>query len=100
MNPEAAERTPHAAFAVCACERLQATEYYPAPPEFAAMIRNVSILIGFMIVAVSLMFSLRWQVATTGAESGAVYRLDRWSGEITWCVPRADPPSNLNCEPK
>ena len=39
-------------------------------------------------------------VATTSAANGAVYRLNRWNGVITWCVPRAVPPSNLDCDAK
>jgi hypothetical protein len=64
------------------------------------MSRNISVMIGLMAVAASLAFAFRWEVATTSAANGAVYRLNRWNGAITWCVPRAVPPSNLDCEAK
>jgi hypothetical protein len=56
-------------------------------------------MIGLMAVAASLAFAFRWEVATTSAANGAVYRLNRWNGALTWCVPRR-PPSNLDCEAK
>jgi hypothetical protein len=63
-------------------------------------LRSVPVLIGLIAIAASLALAFRWEVATTSAENGAVYRLNRWSGTITWCVPRNVPPSNLDCETK
>jgi hypothetical protein len=62
------------------------------------VLRSVSAMIGLIAVAASLAFAFRWEVAGSG--DGAVYRLNRWTGAITWCMPRTLPPSNLDCEVK
>jgi hypothetical protein len=68
--------------------------------ESRQMSRGVSIMIGLIIVAACVAYTFRWEIATTSAANGAIYRLNRWNGAITWCVPRTAPPSNLDCEAK
>jgi hypothetical protein len=44
--------------------------------------RIISIVAAALIIAAALVFTQRWEIA---AVSGAVYRLDRWTGTITHC---------------
>jgi hypothetical protein len=64
----------------------------------AVVFRSVSILIGLTALAAIIAFTFRWEVSGSG--DGAVYRLNRWTGAITWCMPRTVPPANLDCEVK
>jgi hypothetical protein len=58
-----------------------------------------ALIVGAVIVAVVVAFGTRWSVSTLGTQTtSAIYRLDRWTGAITWCVPRTPPPSKLDCE--
>jgi hypothetical protein len=42
------------------------------------------IILGCLIVAAAIGFTLHWDVVGQGA---SVYRLNRWTGAITWCRP-------------
>jgi hypothetical protein len=44
--------------------------------------RNLSIILGAVIIAATIAITLRWDLA---AVAGAVYRLDRWTGTVTHC---------------
>jgi len=40
-------------------------------------------IIGAAIIAAALIFTARWEISSAGP--GAVFRLDRWTGEIMSC---------------
>lgn len=71
-----------------------------------------SIIIGVLIIAATIAFLLRWSIIvgpTTGEKTDyplqGIYRLDRWTGNVTWCRPNHGLPSllepaTINCDVK
>ena len=69
-----------------------------------------AIVIGALIVAGAVLFLFRWSLVigpTTGERTEiplqGIYRLDRWTGDVTWCrgvLPGMLAPSKINCEAK
>jgi hypothetical protein len=45
----------------------------------------LAMLAGALAIAASIVFIGRWQMT---AEAGSLYRLDRWTGAVEFCVPR------------
>ncbi len=62
---------------------------------------SAAILIGSVIIAAAILFSLRWEVALA---PNVTVRLDRWTGAVTYCTPKAMPqsvqPIPFDCEAK
>jgi len=51
--------------------------------------RSLAILGGALIIAASILFVFRWQMALLGSDSPLVMvRLDRWTGNAVFCVAR------------
>ena len=44
--------------------------------------KAVATLIAGVVIAVAILFAFRYEIS---AATGVVYRLDRWSGQITAC---------------
>jgi hypothetical protein len=69
-----------------------------------------SIIIGALIIAATIAFLFRWSVVvgpTTGERTDyplqGIYRLDRWTGSVTWCrgaLPGLLTPSSIKCDAK
>jgi hypothetical protein len=68
-----------------------------------------AILTGALIVAATIAVLLRWTIVvgpTTGETTNyplqGIYRLDCWTGNVTWCRPHGLPglasPTRVNCE--
>ena len=53
---------------------------------------TAGIVIGALIISGAILFEFRWEIAAT---SPGAYRLDRWTGEITWCIPRHEAEAQL-----
>jgi hypothetical protein len=72
----------------------------------------VAILTGTLIIAATVAVLLRWSIVvgpTTGEATDTplqgIYRLDRWTGAVTWCrpmygLPGVLSPAKVNCEAK
>lgn len=75
------------------------------------MKREWSIIVGTLIIAASILFIGRYQISAigfgyTGGDAGtdndtqAVYRLDRWTGRVDYCLEiglRSDGSINIIC---
>ena len=69
-----------------------------------------SIMTGALIIAATVAVVLRWSLMTgptigetTDNPIPGIYRLDRWTGSVTWCkgaLPSLLTPSALNCDAK
>jgi hypothetical protein len=70
-----------------------------------------AILTAALIIAATLAVLLRWTIVvgpTTGETTDyplqGIYRLDRWTGSVTWCRPQGLPglmlPVEVKCEVK
>jgi len=51
--------------------------------------RTIAIMVAGALVAVAVMMVFRWQISA--ATGGVVYRLDRWTGNIEFCMTYKDP---------
>ncbi len=49
------------------------------------MNQPIAIVFSACILAGTLAFLLRWEIASSGTTK-AGYKLDRWSGAVFWCV--------------
>jgi hypothetical protein len=69
----------------------------------------VAILVGSLIIAATIAVVSRWSIITgptTGESTDypiqGIYRLDRWTGKVTWCsahgLPGPAAPSFVDCE--
>jgi hypothetical protein len=45
------------------------------------------IVVGALIIALAVAFMFRWTVISHDGETVAVFRLDRWTGAMTVCLP-------------
>lgn len=69
-----------------------------------------AILTGTLVIAATIAALFRWSLVigpTTGEATEiplqGIYRLDRWTGNVTWCrgvLPGVLAPSKINCEAK
>jgi hypothetical protein len=70
------------------------------------MTNPTAILISAVIFAVTGLLLFRWDMERTNDaevarthDAGAVYRLDRWTGEVTRCATIVSIPGRMKCEP-
>jgi hypothetical protein len=71
-----------------------------APPERPPLLIGGAILLGAGIIALSILITFRWELAPNARIASAV-RLDRWTGEIAWCIAEYDEaPASLRCGSK
>jgi hypothetical protein len=58
-----------------------------------------AIVLAGALIAASVAMTNRWAISNAGVHPGA-YRLDRWTGQIMWCIPAVtQAPNPLNCQP-
>ena len=65
----------------------------------------IALLGGAVLIAGAILFALRWEIVASGQ---GIYRLDRWSGEVTSCSASVDglqkqarlQAAQMNCEPQ
>jgi hypothetical protein len=70
------------------------------------MTNPTAILISAVILAVTGLLLFRWDMQSANdsaaqrpIDSYAVYRLDRWTGEVSRCASIVSMPGRLKCEP-
>jgi hypothetical protein len=70
------------------------------------MTNPTAILISAIILAVTALLLFRWDIqaandsaAQKPIDSYAVYRLDRWTGEVSRCASIVSMPGTLKCSP-
>jgi hypothetical protein len=58
-----------------------------------------AILLGAIVIAAALAYSLRWEVVSSG---DGVHRLDRWTGSVALCIPQRASATTIkyDCETK
>jgi hypothetical protein len=68
---------------------------------FGTMGIPAAIIAGALIIAAAIVFSARWSIVPATVHNG-VYRLDRWTGSVVWCLPSAAPSvetaGRMNCQ--
>jgi hypothetical protein len=63
---------------------------------------SIGTVVAAVILSLAVLILYRWELVAAGTGTGAVavYRLDRWTGAISSCGLRSNPPANLDCDPK
>jgi hypothetical protein len=49
----------------------------------------IAIVLAGLLIACAVLIAFRWQISA--ATGGVVYRLDRWTGNIEFCMAYGDP---------
>jgi hypothetical protein len=80
-------------------QRLFGVEGVTALWHDAIMANSAAIVISALVIAAAILFAFRWQAVTTPTQ---VFRLDRWTGNVTACktepMPFLSAGYDLQCE--